>query len=196
VTLDIDALRARLRSILYAERVTRILCRRSGLVEGFEPFRKGGHRVPPLPFHAKIHKGPGWCRVCGQPIYGGGSFRRHAGAQSKRLTWHSICTTTYFIMTKPADYAAVIILKQGCVCALSGAKIALPYSTNVEVDHSTPLYRVARDHASEPWHELLRFWMTGNLQVITKAAHLHKCAEEAGERAGRPLRKPEQLALL
>ena len=47
-----------------------------------------------------------------------------------------------------------------------------------------PLFRVAREHAGEPWHELIRFWMTGNLRAITNAAHVAKNAEEARERSG------------
>ncbi len=131
-----------------------------------------------------IHRGTGTCRVCGQPIYGGGSFRSFAGPISKRLTWHSVCTITYFVMTKPADYAAPLILRQGQRCPISGDAIALPYGGNIDVDHEVPLFRVAREHAGEPWFELIRFWMTGNLRAITNAAHLAKNAEEARQRAG------------
>lgn len=185
---DLEALRGRLRSILRCERVTRVLCRRSGDVNGFKAFarqangRAAHHRNPPLPFHSTVHKGGGWCRVCGQPIYGGGSFRSFAGPQSKRLTWHSVCTTTYFVMTKPGDYTECLILMQGQVCPITGEHIPLPYR-EIEADHAVPLYRVARDHADEPWHELLRFWMTENLRALTRQGHLAKCAEEARERA-------------
>lgn len=185
---------ARLRYMLYAERVTRILSRRSGLVEGFEwgMMRSGyrwrpsaWHRHPPLPFHSMVHKGAGWCRVCGQPIHGGGSFRKFAGPQSTRLTWHSRCTVAYFLMTKPSDYAELLIERQDGRCAISGDRIELPYSpNNVDVDHEVPLFRVKRDHAGEPWHELIRFWGFGNLRAVTHAAHLAKCAAEAKERSG------------
>lgn len=179
----IAAARVRLRQIEYAERVTRILCWRSGPVEGFEPFGRRGCRSPPLPFHSKIHKGGGFCRVCGQPIYGGGSFRSFAGAQSKRLTWHTICTTAYFVMTKPANFVAPLLIRQAEKCAISGEAIPLPYSKIVDVDHELPLYRVARERSADPWCELIRFWMTGNLRVITRAAHVIKSAEEAKERS-------------
>ena len=202
---DIEALRGRLRYFLYAERVTRILCRRSGAVEGYQwrappkswadQTRLTSHRNPPLPFHSMVHKGPGWCRVCGQPVYGGGSFRTFAGEQSKRLTWHTICTAAYFLMTKPADYTAILILRQGQVCAITGAPLPLPYR-NVEVDHDVPLYRVARDHGDEPWYDLLRFWMTGNLRAITRAAYLAKCADEARDRAESRIPAIEQGMLL
>lgn len=191
----LETLRLRLNRLLYAERVTRILCWRSGPVDGFTwgaipPGRtwrpSAWHRAPPLPFHSTIHKGAGWCRVCGQPIYGAGSFRSFAGPQSTRLTWHTICTESYFLMTKPADYAAALLLRQGGLCAVTGEPIGPPaekYILDVEVDHDIPLFRVARDHTEEPWYELIRFWGSGNLKAITRAAHLAKCAAEARERA-------------
>lgn len=195
---------ARLRYMLYAERVTRILCRRSGAVPGYSwrapPASARGeaatylrsHRVPPLPFHQVVHKGFGSCRVCGQPVYGAGgrpsgagTFRSFAGPVSIRLTWHNVCLSTYFLMTKPSDYAELLIERQDQVCAISGARIRLPYNPNeVDVDHAVPLFRVARDHAGEPWYELIRFWGFGNLRAVTHAAHLRKCADEARERSG------------
>lgn len=184
-----------LRRLQYAERVTRILCWRSGPeIVGFkwrrapaswrDQNRLLSHRSPPLPFHSTIHKGAGFCRVCGQPIYGGGSFRSFAGAPSKRLTWHTLCTEVYFVMTRPTDYIAPLLLRQREACAVTGESIPLPYSKTVEVDHEIPLYRVARDHAEEPWCELIRFWMSGNLRVITRSAHVAKSATEAVERSG------------
>lgn len=190
----LEATKLRLRQLLYAERVTRTLCWRSGAVEGFTwdgwlPGRQwrasAWHRSPPLPFHSTIHKGAGWCRVCGQPIYGAGSYRSFGGPQSTRLTWHLICTESYFLMRNPADYAASLLLRQGGLCAISGEAIGPPakeYILDVEVDHDIPLFRVARDHSDEPWYELIRFWGSGNLKAITRAAHLAKCAEEARER--------------
>lgn len=182
-----------LRRMLYAERVTRILCRRSGAVAGYRwrapsASARGvcatsptSFRVPPLPFHQMVHKGAGWCRVCGQPIYGGGSFRKFAGPVSK-LTWHNACLSTYFLMTKPSDYTELLLHRQGERCALSGDPIPLPYR-HAEVDHEVPLFRVAREHAEEPWHELIRFWGFANLRAITRPAHLAKCKAEAQERA-------------
>lgn len=189
-----EALQARLRYMQYAERVTRILCRRSGVVDEFtwdgyglgRTWRASAwHRSPPLPFHSTVHKGAGWCRVCGQPIYGGGSFRSFAGPQSKRLTWHTLCTTTYFLMTKPSNYANVLLVRQAGLCWISGEPLGPPakeYLLEADVDHDVPLFRVARDHAAEPWYELIRFWGFGNLRAVTRAAHLTKSALEAAER--------------
>lgn len=203
-TEEQEARVARLRYMLYAERVTRILCRRSGPVEGFKwdgwspgrTWRRSAwHRTPPLPFHQVVHKGAGWCRVCGQPIYGGGSFRKFAGPPS-RQRWHTLCVSTYTLWTKPSDFTELLVLRQGERCALSNSSIPLPYSRHVDVDHKVPLFRVARDHADEPWHELICFWGFGNLRAVTHAAHLAKCAAEARERSGRANNQIGAQALL
>lgn len=202
----LERLRGRLRSLLHAERVTRVLCWRSGPVPGYrwrapssswrDQTRLTSHRDPPLPFHSFTHSGAGTCRVCGQPIYGAGDYRSFAGARSTRLTWHSICVTSYLLMKKPGDFTELLILKQRNVCPLSGDRIDLPYPRGIDVDHVLPLYRVGRDHRDEPWYELIRFWGSGNLAAITRAAHLAKCAAEARERSNSPGLIPEQVAML
>ncbi len=53
------------------------------------------------------------------------------------------------------------------------------------MDHRVPFFAVWSEHRSRPWPELLAFWGAPNLQVINKAAHLEKCADEAAERAKR-----------
>ncbi len=53
------------------------------------------------------------------------------------------------------------------------------------MDHRVPLYAVWSEHRLLSWPELLAFWGVPNLQVINRAAHLDKCAEEATERARR-----------
>jgi hypothetical protein len=57
--------------------------------------------------------------------------------------------------------------------------------TSAEVDHRVPFFAVWSEHRARPWPELLAFWGAPNLQVIDKAAHLDKCADEAAERAKR-----------
>jgi hypothetical protein len=52
-----------------------------------------------------------------------------------------------------------------------------------EIDHRVPLYRVWREHRTQPWPNLLSYWGASNLQVITRDAHLRKCAAEARERS-------------
>lgn len=210
--------------IIEHEKKTMMLCKRSGLVEGYRwretatrddgkplpthssirktpaPFTH--HRNPPLPFHSFKHLGPGHCRVCGQPIYGAGDYRKTAVSRHKRdslRTWHEVCTSTFFLMTKPNNYAAVIAYGQQGLCAISGEPIAPPardYLGHADVDHEVPLFRVARDHADEPWYELLRFWTLPNLRAITNAAHLIKNREEARERAGYRAKAVGQEAML
>ncbi len=182
----------RLDDLVRAQRRVLTRCRKSGLVEGFSwpaprrahyrpgAFHPGAHRTPPLPFHAFKHLGPGFCRVCGQPIPG-------KDGKASRLTWHPDCVTVYNAMTKPNDIAGLLILKQKGICTVTGEPIgppARPYVISADVDHKVPLFRVARDHATEPWFELLRFWLLGNLRAITHEAHLVKCRDEARERAG------------
>lgn len=203
---DLEALQGRLRYLLYAERVTRILCRRSGEVPGFKwdgysPGRtcraSAWHRAPPLPFHSFKHRGAGTCRVCGQPIYGGGSFRSFAGPVSPRLTWHSLCVASYTVMTKPAEFTAALVLRQDQKCGITGRPIELPYEpSGVDVDHEVPLFRVAREHGAEPWFDLIRFWGSGNLRAVIHAAHVAKSAAEAKERAGNRAPIVGQEALL
>lgn len=199
---DIEALRAKLTRIQQAEKVTLMLAKRSGAQPDYEwrpeprPYcsmydrrEYAGkiirtHRDPPLPFHAKAH-GPGTCRICGQPIYGGGGHLKKNGPPHSRLTWHKACTISYFVMIKPSDYIAPLVLLQNMRCPLSGRDLSLPSPAGqyLEVDHDIPLFRVARDHADRPWFELIKYWMTGNLRAITREAHLAKCAAEARERA-------------
>jgi hypothetical protein len=185
--------RQRLNQLRYAETVCRVLCRRSGLVEGWRWQAKG--RRPPLPFWERKPIA-GSCRICGQPIYGGGSFRKFAGPQSKRITWHNACTTAYFLWIKPSDYAGAIVWRQNGLCALSGEPVGLPareYLSDVEVDHEIPIYQIRRDRSNEPWFDLLRFLGLGNLRAITIAAHKSKSIREAAERARMKLRATPDL---
>jgi hypothetical protein len=203
MTVDvIEKAQANLKAIQAAERATLRLCRLSGVVDGFEwlpdprPYSslddrrtytpsRHSHRTPPLPFHRAASR-PGWCRVCGQPIYAGGLTKKSDGAQSTRLTWHSVCTTTYFVMTKPSDYVLPLVVRQKGLCAISREPLgppALDYIVGADVDHEVPLFRVARDHAGVAWFDLIKFWMTPNLRAITPAAHQAKNAAEAKKRS-------------
>lgn len=191
----------RLADVEAAEKITLMLCRRSGVVDGFSwpaPPRnswnrrapRSKHRTPPLPFHTIKTLGEGFCRVCGQPVYGKEGSHLKKFGPSKR-TWHDACVTTFFLMTKTGDYYDVIALKQKQLCAVSGEP--LKYA---EVDHRFPLYQVARDHAAEPWYRLMRFWTLENLQVINRGPHVAKCAAEARERAGMRGKTTGQEAML
>lgn len=182
--MTIERTRQQLNQLKYAEAVTRVLCRRSGAVDGYSWSAKG--RRPPLPFWEAASK-PGQCRICGQPIYGGGSFRSFAGERSKRLTWHTACTSAYFLWSKPSDYGKALVFRQDGLCAITREPLGPPakeYILDVDIDHEIPIYRVRRDMAAEPWFELLRFWGLSNLRAISTRAHMAKSAHEARERAG------------
>lgn len=183
----------RFKTLQHDETICLVLCRRSGLVPGWEWDRKG--RRPPLPFW-EARSVPGQCRVCGQPIYAGGTWQGME-EPSKRLTWHRVCATAYLLWRTPADYASEIVVMQRGLCPDSGEAIGPPatkYIGDIDIDHRLPIYRVRRDHGDLPWFDLLRFWGLSNLCAITRAAHLRKSAIEAAERAGRNS-SPDQLLL-
>lgn len=183
----------RLKVLVDAQAVTLRLAKRSGLVDGYtwppvprSPGRiiTAGHRQPPLPFHSFKHLGAGHCRVCGQPIYtdDGGYKKPHRSRQARpsKRTWHTVCVTTYTLMTKPAHFGREIAHRQNGLCELSGASL----DCNRDIDHRVPLYLVARTLAARPWFELLTYWTLDNLRAITLEAHKAKNAAEAAERAG------------
>ncbi len=191
----------RLAAIEAAEKITIMLARRSGRVPGFSwpeapkpSWRRAAprsqHRVPPLPFHSFKHLGAGFCRVCGQPVYGKEGSHLKKFGPSKR-TWHDVCVTTYTLMTKTADHYDIVAHRQGQLCAVTGEPLRY-----AEVDHRYPLFRVAREAANESWYVVMQFWMLGNLQVINRAPHLEKCAAEAKERAGYRAKITAQGAML
>jgi hypothetical protein len=199
-------LRQRLQDLRDCQRITMELCRRSGVVEGFEwripvtryyrgeriPTGKlSSHRDPPLPFWRGKSR-QGYCRVCGQPIYGRNrSHQPHLRGligprELGKNTWHRACVETYMLMMKPNDYAQYLVMAQDGLCTITGDPIGPPaadYIGHVEVDHDVPLFRVAREHGNEPWFELIRFWGLSNLRAVSRAGHVLKCAEEARERS-------------
>jgi hypothetical protein len=73
----------------------------------------------------------------------------------------------------------VLKLRQRHRCATSGKRLL----RSAEVDHALPLYRVWREHRTQPWPELLAYWGTPNLQVVNRAVHVDKCRDEAAERS-------------
>jgi len=85
------------------------------------------------------------------------------------------------LWTAPPDHRRSLKLRQKRKCATTGRRLL----KTAEVDHRVPLFAVWSEHGSKPWPDLLAFWGVPNLQVINKAAHLEKCADEAAERATR-----------
>jgi hypothetical protein len=183
---------------LRADYLARTLAARSGAPEGWRWRPDGakasgrgvGFRSPPAPYREKAFGlGPGYCCVCGQPVF---RFGWHAdlwsdGRVNRKATWHAACVAAWKLWTAPSQHDGHLKRRQKRRCGETGTRLL----KSAEVDHRTPLFRVWREHRDAPWPDLLVFWGTANLQVVNRPAHAAKCAVEAGERAGRgALRSP------
>jgi hypothetical protein len=153
-------------------------------------------RVPPAPYREQRYAlGPGFCCICGQPVYRFGwhldLWRRGV---NRNAAWHAACVVAWDLWTAPSDYARILKRLQQRRCAETGGRL---WKT-AEVDHRVPLFRVWREHRDTPWPSLLGFWGVPNLQVINRDAHVGKCAEEAQFRnaddAARTRKHPDSLA--
>lgn len=186
---------------LLADRLCRALAARSGAPPGWV-WRLGSgkgadatsFRAPPAPYRERKYAlGPGHCCICGQPVY---RLGWHAdlwgdGTPNKNATWHSACVVAWKLWAAPTAYLRILKLRQQRKCPSTGKR--LPKTS--EVDHRVPLFSVWAEHRERPWPELLAFWGAPNLQVINKAAHSDKCAQEAGLRAQKRAAVAESLAL-
>jgi hypothetical protein len=137
-------------------------------------------RVPPAPYRERHYAlGPGFCCICGQPVYRFGSHVDLWGRGANRnAVWHAACVVAWDLWTAPSDHALVLKRLQQRRCAETGGRL---WKT-AEVDHRVPLFRVWREHRHTQWSSLLGFWGVPNLQVINRDVHLGKCAEEARSR--------------
>ena len=183
---------------LRADRLARALAARSGTPKGWtwrlKEGRKGdlpvSFRAPPAPFREKaFSRGPGFCCVCGQPVY---RLGWHADlwdrGPNRNATWHTACVTAWRLWNAPSDYARLIRRLQGRRCAQTGGRL---WKTS-EVDHRVPLFRVWKEHRDMDWPALLGFWGLPNLQIINRDVHVEKCAAEATSRR----RIPERAEVL
>jgi hypothetical protein len=196
-----------------ADRLARALAAKTGAPDGWtwrladaEPRRKKGRqrksdlepdwlaasfRVPPAPYRERGHaRGPGFCCICGQPVY---RFGWHVDlwdrGANRNAAWHAACVVAWDLWTAPSDYAGILKRLQQRRCAETGGRL---WKT-AEVDHRVPLFRVWRECRDTAWPSLLGFWGVPNLQVINRDAHVGKCAEEARQRsAGAALPAGEQ----
>ena len=171
-----------------ADRLARALAARSEAPPDWrwraEAAGPAGFRAPPAPYREKAHhRGPGYCCVCGQPVYrlGWHVDLWEAGAPNRNAGWHSACVTAWKFWTAPSDFAQALRRIQQRRCTTTGKRLL----RTAEVDHHVPLHRVWREHRDLPWPKLLGFWGAPNLHVINRAAHVQKSAAEAGERARR-----------
>jgi hypothetical protein len=168
-----------------AERLARALAARTGAPAGWA-WRLGSNpktglpatfRAPPAPYRERAFaRGPGFCCVCGQPVY---RFGWHDdlwdAGPNRNAGWHAACVIAWRFWNAPSDQAKVLKRLQARRCAQSGRRLL----RTAEVDHRVPLFRVWREHHDTPWPALLDFWGLPNLQVINREVHVAKCALEA-----------------
>ena len=180
---------------LRADRLARALAARGNAPDGWlwqvSPDRKSGlpatFRTPPAPYRERAHaRGPGFCCVCGQPVY---RFGWHAdlwrAGAIKNATWHCACVTAWQFWNAPSEQVRLLRRLQARRCGQTGRRLW----RTAEVDHRVPLFRVWSEHRHTPWPALLDYWGLPNLQVINRDAHAAKCAAEARDRrATRALR--------
>jgi hypothetical protein len=168
--------------VLRADRLARSLAALSGAPAGWT-WRIGSKglpatfRDPPAPYReAKFSRGPGYCCVCGQPVYRFGWHRDlWDGGINRRAAWHTACVVAWQLWNAPSDHARVLRRLQARRCGETGGRL---WKT-AEIDHRVPLFRVWSEHRETPWPSLLAYWGLPNLQVINRDAHAAKCADEA-----------------
>jgi hypothetical protein len=173
---------------LRADRLARALARRSGAPAGWswtlgangDATLPTSFRAPPAPYRdERFSRGPGWCCICGQPVYRLGWHEDLWGqGPNKNAVWHTACVVAWQLWNAPSSHAKLLRKLQGRRCAASGARL---WKTS-EVDHRVPLFRVWREHRDLSWPRLLDFWGLPNLQVINREAHAEKSAVEASTR--------------
>jgi hypothetical protein len=170
---------------LRADRLARALAARSGAPAGWTwrlksdeaPDLAHSFRPPPAPYREKgFARGPGFCVVCGQPVYRLGWHEDLWGkGLNTNAAWHSACVVAWQLWNAPSDHAKLLRKLQGRRCPISGERLL----KTSEVDHRTPLFRVWREHRDTDWPTLLGYWGLPNLQVINRGAHVEKSAAEA-----------------
>jgi hypothetical protein len=173
---------------LRADRLARALAARSGAPGGWA-WRLGNapkdglpttFRTSPAPYREPTYaKGPGFCCVCGQPVY---RFGWHVDpwdtGPNKNATWHCGCVIAWQFWNAPSSQVRLLRRLQAWHCGETGGRLW----KNAEVDHRVPLFRVWNEYRDAPWPQLLGYWGLPNLQVINRDVHVTKCAVEAGDR--------------
>jgi hypothetical protein len=134
-------------------------------------------RTPPAPYRERAYtRGPGFCCVCGQPVYRFGWHVDlwHTGA-NRNAVWHGACVIAWQFWNAPSNNARLLRRLQASRCGQTGGRLW----KNAEVDHRVPLFRVWRECRDVAWPALLHYWGLPNLQVINRDIHAAKCATEA-----------------
>lgn len=171
-----------------ADRLARALAARSRAPAGWRwqlgTDRESGlplsFRTPPAPYRERVYTlGPGFCCVCGQPVY---LFGWHvdlwnAGA-NKNAKWHCACVIAWQFWNAPSGEVRLLRRLQARRCGQTGRRLW----KSAEVDHRVPLFRVWNENRDDAWPKLLDFWGLPNLQIINRDVHAAKCAIEARDR--------------
>jgi hypothetical protein len=173
---------------LRADRLARALAARSEAPSGWTwrlgNNRKSGlpttFRAPPAPYREiAFAKGPGFCCVCGQPVY---RFGWHVDlwdtGPNKNAVWHCACVIAWQFWNGPSSQVRLLRRLQARRCGETGGRLW----KSAEVDHRVPLFRVWNEFRDAPWPKLLGYWGLPNLQVINRDVHVAKCATEARDR--------------
>jgi hypothetical protein len=172
--------------VIRADRLARALAARSGAPKGWI-WRTGAggglpatFRMPPAPYREKKYSlGPGFCCVCGQPVYRFGWHKDLWDAgPNPRAAWHTGCVAAWRLWTAPSTHDRMLRRLQSRRCAQTGSRL---WKT-AEVDHRVPLFRVWGEQRDTPWPALLDYWGVPNLQMINRDVHVAKCADEANYR--------------
>jgi hypothetical protein len=174
-----------------ADRLARALAAHSGAPSGWswilDNDRREGlpgtFRIPPAPYRERAYaKGPGFCCVCGRPVY---RFAWHVdlwdAGPNKKASWHAACVVAWQFWNAPNEQTALLRRLQARRCAQSGGRLW----KSAEVDHRIPLFQVWAEYRTAPWPELLRYWGLPNLQLINRDVHVMKCVAEARHRRSR-----------
>jgi len=172
-----------------ADRLARALAAKSGapagwtwrLASGAQRDLPRSFRFPPAPYRERAFaRGPGFCCVCGQPVY---RLGWHAdlwdAGMNRNATWHAVCVIAWRFWSAPSDWERLLRRVQERRCRESGKRLL----RSAEVDHRVPLFKVWKEHRDEPWPQLLGFWGVPNLQLINHDMHAAKCAAEAAYRS-------------
>jgi len=106
-----------------ADRLGRALAARSGAPSGWSwrlgDDRRSGlpatFRTPAAPYRERAHaRGPGFCCVCGQPVY---RFGWHVDlwdtGANKNAVWHSACVIAWQFWNAPSSQARLLRRLQG-----------------------------------------------------------------------------------
>jgi len=137
-------------------------------------------RSPPAPYRERAFaRGPGFCCVCGQPVYRfGWHIDLWQAGINKNAIWHCACVIAWQFWNAPSSQARLLRRLQAQRCRQTGGRLW----RSAEIDHRVPLFRVWSERRDTAWPALLGFWGLPNLQVINHEAHAVKSASEAQNR--------------